>query len=276
MGVFLHSVYVVWVLLGLNHLSTLTHSLNAHNSKIKAFPRPNLPESVSECGFEGMLVWNSLKWNPFHPLRRWLRMSCVTVNGWACVNVHVTQLSQVSHLRGNALVSSWAALTVIRTSAKHRPGGEGQGKQHCCWEVLRSGGGGPTGTEFYGAPSRSQKLSSVNWGSDTHDLKFLQQPWGEHVTYYPHFTDKKTKMYRIRHLAGGGVWVRIQKSASNDAWTRMEGRIQVQRKQSQGFRSCCPTEVWMSGARVGEPSFALHEKLARLRKAAQMPYYSKL
>ena len=28
----------------------------------------------------------------------------------------------------------------------------------------------------------------------------------------------------------------------------------------------------MSGARVGEPSFALHEKLARLRKAAQMPY----
>lgn len=65
-GVFLHSLYVVWVLLGLNHLSTLTHSLNSHNSKIKAFPWSNLPESVSECGFKGMLMWNSLKWNPLH------------------------------------------------------------------------------------------------------------------------------------------------------------------------------------------------------------------
>lgn len=57
---------------------------------------------------------------------------CETINGWACVNVYVTQFSQVSHLRGNALVSLRAALTVIRTLAKNHPGGEGQGKQHCC------------------------------------------------------------------------------------------------------------------------------------------------
>ena len=50
----------------------------------------------------------------------------------------------------------------------------------------------------------------------------------------------------------------------------------MQRKQAQGFRSCCPSEAWMSEERVGEPSFALHEKLARLRKATQMPYYNKL
>lgn len=73
----------------------------------------------------------------------------MTRNGWACVNVYVTQLSQVSHLRGNALVSlQAAALTVIRTLAKNRPGEKGRENNTVAWEVLRLGGGNLQGLSF--------------------------------------------------------------------------------------------------------------------------------
>ena len=94
----LSSFYVVWVLLGLNHPSTLTHSLNAHNSKIKEFPWPNPPESVSEYGFKGMLMWNSLKWNPLHSEA--LSQDVLCNYKWlGLCKCSRHQISQVSHLR---------------------------------------------------------------------------------------------------------------------------------------------------------------------------------
>ena len=209
MGIFLHSLYVVWVLLGLNHLSTLTHSLNAHNSKIKEFPWPNLPESVSECDFKGMLMWNSLKWNPLHSEALSQDVLCDYKWLGLCKCSRHPDLPSITPAC-NTWVSLWAALTVIRT-AKNCPGGDGEENSTVAWEVLRSEGGEPTGT------FTEHLLEVRNWTQWTEVLRHMTSSSynsleGNMSLTIPTLQTRRPRYIKMRHLAGGGVRVRIQQS----------------------------------------------------------------